>query len=84
MEYKIVLIKVDIRTDNAPKVQKIFTDYGSYIKVRLGLHDNADSNSTASSGLIFLELFGKDEAGIEKMVAALNDIDGVSAKYLKI
>ena len=82
-EYKIILVKVEKRTDSAPEVQKILTDYGCNIKVRLGLHDTVDSNSCSSSGLIFLEVSG-DEAGIATMADRLNKLNGVSAKYLKI
>ena len=82
MEYKIILIKVEKRTNSASEVQKILTNHGSNIRVRLGFHDTVDNNSS-SSGLIFLEVFG-DEAIITKMIASLGAISGVSAKYLKI
>ncbi|MCL2480324.1 MAG: hypothetical protein FWF38_01290 [Spirochaetaceae bacterium] len=83
MEYKIVLIKVEKRTSSASEVQKILTDYGSNIRVRLGLHDCVDNNNCSSCGLIFLEICG-DEAVIGKMIDALNVLKGISVKYLKI
>ena len=82
MEYKIILIKVEKRTNSAAEVQKILTNYGSNIRVRLGFHDTVDS-SNSSSGLIFLEVFG-DEAIITKMFDSLGALNGVVAKYLKI
>lgn len=83
MEYKIVLIKVEKRTDSAAEVQKILTDYGCNIKIRVGLHDTVDNNSCSPSGLIFLEVYG-NEADINKMITRLSALAGVSAKYLKI
>ena len=49
--FKIMLIKVGGREENAPKVQEILTDYGTIIETRLGLHQN-DGNE--SKGLIIL------------------------------
>ena len=82
MEYRIVLIKVEKRTDAAADVQKILTDYGCSISVRLGLHDEP-AGSCSPSGLIFLQVSGGQEP-VEKMVEELNELDNVTAKYLTI
>ena len=82
MEYKMVLVKVDQRTDSADVVQKILTDFGCSIKVRLGLHD-VPCNSCSPSGLIFLQVSGDDDP-IKEMVSELNNIDSVVAKYITI
>ena len=39
MENYIVLIKVGDRDQSAIEVQRVLTQYGKAIKVRLGLHD---------------------------------------------
>ena len=82
MEYRIVVIKVEKRSDAATEVQKILTDFGCSIKVRLGLHD-APGDSCSPSGLIFLQVTGDDEP-VKKMIGDLNDLDNVTAKYLTI
>ncbi len=82
MEYKIVLVKVEQRTDSAEEVQAILTDFGCSIKIRLGLHD-VPCNACSPSGLIFLQVSGDDEP-VKEMIAKLNDLDNVTAKYLTI
>lgn len=82
MEYKIIIIKVDKREDAAADVQKILTEYGCSIKVRLGLHD-IPGNTCSPSGLIFLEVVDEEKT-IRTMAEKLNRIDNVSAKYLTI
>ncbi len=82
MEYKIVLVKVEQRTDSAEEVQAILTDFGCSIKIRLGLHD-VPCNACSPSGLIFLQVSGDDEP-VKEMTAKLNDLDNVTAKYLTI
>ena len=82
MEYKLVLVKVDQRTDSAEMVQKILTDFGCSIKVRLGLHD-VPCNSCSPTGLIFLQVSG-DEEPVKEMITELNNVDNVTAKYITI
>ena len=82
MEYKLVLIKVEQRTDSADIVQKILTDFGCSIKIRLGLHD-IPCNSCSPSGLIFLQVSGDDEP-VKEMISELNNLDSVTAKYIVI
>lgn len=82
MEYKLVLVKVDQRTDSAEMVQKILTDFGCSIKVRLGLHD-VPCNTCSPTGLIFLQVSGDDEP-VKEMMTELNSVDNVTAKYITI
>jgi hypothetical protein len=82
MEYKIVLVKVEQRTDSAEMVQGILTDFGCSIKVRLGLHD-VPCNTCSPAGLLFLQVSGDSEP-IKEMVDELNAVDSVTAKYLEI
>lgn len=72
MENHIVVIKVGNREDSAVEVQKILTEYGRQIKVRLGLHD---FESASSKGLILLQVLSR-EAGdeIQKKLANVSDI----------
>ncbi|HPL89634.1 MAG TPA: hypothetical protein PLX04_05250 [Caldisericia bacterium] len=68
-------IQVTNRAKNAGQVQKILTDYGCNIRTRIGLHE-VDDKVCSPSGLILLELYGK-EHDILKMEETLKAIDGV-------
>jgi hypothetical protein len=78
---RIILgIQITNRLTKAPEVQKLFTQYGCNIKTRLGLHDvNADSCSP--SGLVLLEMFGKEEE-ILAMEKALKAIEGIQVQKM--
>jgi len=82
MNCKLVAIKIENRQVTAVRVQNILTDNGCLIKVRLGLHD-IRSKTCTTSGLILLEVQA-DNSQLDKMLAALNDIEGVTAKGLII
>jgi hypothetical protein len=73
---KVILgILIPNRTQNAPQVQKILTQYGCNIKTRLGLHE-VNEETCSTSGLIILELFGEDApcVELEKQLRALKGI----------
>ncbi len=57
MAKTIMLILVGKRRETAVTVQKLLTDYGCYIKTRLGLHE-ASETVCADDGLVILELVG--------------------------
>lgn len=69
------------RMSDAPRVQQLFTDYGCYIKTRLGLH-SVNDNFCDSKGLILLEMFG-DEAKCHELGAELKQIEGVEVKEME-
>ncbi len=78
---KIILgIQVTNRLTKAPEVQKLFTQYGCNIKTRLGLHD-VNETSCSPTGLVLLEMFGKEEdiLGMEK---ALKAIEGIKVQKM--
>ena len=82
MNYKLIAIKIENRLTSAVKVQSILTDNGCFIKIRLGLHD-IRSKTCTNSGLILLEV-QTSNSQLDNMLAALNDIEGVTAKGLII
>lgn len=53
MDNIIVLIKIGDRDQSAIEVQRVLTEYGKAIKVRLGLHDYDEASS---KGLIVLQV----------------------------
>jgi hypothetical protein len=48
------------RMESAVKLQKVLTEYGCYIKTRLGLHEIVDA-SCSGVGMVILELVGDKE-----------------------
>ena len=82
MEYHLVAVKIEKRENDATEVQKLLTNFGCNIKVRLGLHD-VPANVCSPSGLIILEVVAEDKE-INQFVDQLNNIESVTAKYLKI
>jgi len=70
------------RTGNAVKFQEALTKNGCSIKARLGLHEISET-ACANDGLIILQPCGKKEE-IEKLVADLNKLDGVTAKLIDL
>jgi hypothetical protein len=76
----IMGIHIQDRVKQAQEVQKLLTDYGCYIKTRLGLHE-ADGDGCAANGLILLELVG-DQSKSEELATKLNAFDGVDAQKM--
>ncbi|MFW6387020.1 MAG: hypothetical protein ACOCZM_03500 [Bacillota bacterium] len=76
----IMAILLDKRTDIAPDVQEVLTDYGCIINSRLGLHS---VNECADEGLIILHLCGEEEQ-ISELEAKLNGFERVAVNRMKI
>ena len=64
------------REAHAPKVQEVFTKYGSHIKTRLGLHDDV----CPLNGLILLEMSDEPEAW--KIIEEIEKIEGVDCQSM--
>lgn len=77
----IMVISLNHRSNKAPEVQELLTNYGCAIKMRLGLHEAGDVCS--ENGLILLQLVD-DKESVEKLENSLNDMDGVVAKTINI
>jgi hypothetical protein len=75
-------VLLDNRKNNAASVQKILTDWGCFIKVRLGLHDGV-LNTCSESGLLVLELVGDTEKH-EELKKELNSLKGVKAEIMRL
>jgi len=82
MEFKIVGIKLENRSETAIQVQNTLTEYGCYIKVRLGLH-NLNDQVCSQDGLILLELVAENNI-INDFLEKLNSIEGTTAKKMFI
>lgn len=82
MNREVLLLLIDHRRQTAPAIQKILTDYGCYIKTRLGLHDSV-LGQCSETGLIFLELAGEKEKHTD-LLNTVNGIDGVDGKLVNL
>lgn len=82
MKRDVLLILINRRHDKAPTVQKILTEWGCYIKTRLGLHEDVLDNCS-ESGLLFLELVG-DREKHDELARKLDLLDGVNAKMVNL
>jgi hypothetical protein len=80
MKKNILGIQITNRLTKAVEVQKLFSQYGCNIKTRLGLHD-VDENTCSPSGLVLLEMFGKEE-DIFQMEKALKTIEGINVQKM--
>jgi hypothetical protein len=61
MSKVIMGIQILRRSKVAPSVQSLLTEYGCYIRTRLGLHEAA-SDDCSNKGLILLELIDEPAA----------------------
>jgi len=82
MKKTVMLVLVSLRSKQAPRVQRILTDWGCLIKTRLGLHEGTLKDCT-ESGLLFLELVGTS-AQHKELARKLNLLSGVQAKLIKL
>ncbi len=82
MEYQIVAVKIGNRENTAVQVQKILTQYGCLIKVRLGLHDQP-ADACSPLGLLLLQVSGAKEE-ISAMVSALTGVQDAAVKSFSL
>jgi hypothetical protein len=73
-------IHITQRMKKAVEVQKVFSEYGCYIKTRIGLHDVMET-SCSPRGVVLLEMFG-DEKNFKALETKLNAIEGVEVKKM--
>ncbi|MBN2280530.1 MAG: hypothetical protein JXQ65_08120 [Candidatus Marinimicrobia bacterium] len=82
MTKDFLLVVVNKRKDEAITVQKILTEWGCYIKTRLGLHEDCLDNCS-EIGTIILEVVG-DTTKHEELSRKLNLLKGVTAQLVKL
>ncbi len=74
----VMSIRLDHRTQSAPKMQQILTENGDMIVGRFGVHDPGEVNN----GLITLNLRG-DMGKIENMIGQLKGLDGIKVNHMQ-
>jgi uncharacterized protein with ACT and thioredoxin-like domain len=82
MDYQIVAVKVGNREGVAQDMQRILTEHGCSIKVRLGLHD-MPPDACSPQGLVLMEVAGV-ESDIRAMVKKLDSLPDTKAKHIVI
>jgi hypothetical protein len=81
MTKRIILgIQVTNRVEKIPDVQKILTEYGCNIKMRLGLHEVSKSVCSAL-GLLLLDTYG-NEVKVLEMEKKLKKVKGLVVKKM--
>lgn len=79
----IVGIEVEKRRDIAVALQNVLTDYGCFIKTRIGLHDASDDRTVcAESGIVLLELIKDADDECKNMLNELGMVEGITAKTM--
>jgi hypothetical protein len=76
----IVGIHITDRLQNVPAFQTLLSEYGCYIKTRLGLHDVSDSYCSPN-GIVLIELVGEDVKR-DEFIASLKKIKGIDVQVM--
>ncbi len=79
MECNIMVVKIEARREDSPKVQEVLSRFGCSIKVRLGLHETHEVCS--DEGILILQLCGETKEMFE-LEHALNSMERVAAKMV--
>ena len=77
-DHLILAVHVTDRLQHASTLQSIFSEYGSFIRTRLGLHDVSETYCSPN-GIVILELLS-DVAKMVELRDSINALEGVEAK----
>lgn len=84
MSKVIMGIELGKRLETAADVQEVLTEYGCYIKTRIGLHSASDEGAGCSEkGLILLEMTNGCEKQTEELKRELSEIEEVGVKTME-
>lgn len=81
--YLFMMVRITDRDHTAVQVQKVLTECGCYVRMRLGLHDEGSGSVCMPSGVLILQLCSEKEQA-EELEGKLNAIEGVSAKLVDL
>jgi len=73
-------VHITERLRHVPDVQHLLSEYGCFIKPRLGLHE-VDEKFCSPNGLLILEMAG-DERKCQELFDKLNAVEGVEVKKI--
>ncbi len=81
MDKHIVLgVHITDRVKHVPAIQQALTEYGCYIKTRLGLHE-ADKAKCSPNGLLLLEMVD-DDAKVGELEKKLKAVEGIEVQKM--
>lgn len=81
-QHLILGVHVTDRLQNVPQVQALLSEYGCYIKTRLGLHEpGSDGRCCSKNGLLLLEMTGDPDQGLA-LAAKLGEIAGIEVQKM--
>ena len=82
---KIILgLDIEKRMNIAKEVQEVLSEYGCFIKTRIGLHEVSDDRRFCSeNGLVILELIRDSGSEGAKLEERLSAIDGVQVNKME-
>lgn len=76
----ILGVRLENRMENATAFQKVLSDFGCFIKSRVGFHD-VDNGTCATSGVIILEIIGNDNDK-QDFESALKEVNGANVQKM--
>ena len=79
-KHYIVGVHITDRVKHVIDVQKILTEFGCFIKTRLGIHETSD-NFCSPNGLLIVELLG-DNGKFENFTQKLSSVAGVDVQHM--
>ncbi len=79
-DHHIVAVHVTDRLSKAQAVQALLTEFGNYIKTRLGLHE-FEPDSSGPNGILILEMIG-GAVPCRTLMERLNAIAGIDAQLI--
>lgn len=80
---KIIMgIQLEHRIEAVKDVQALLSEYGCYIRTRLGVHEAAE-DSCSEKGLILLEFVTGKQAMADELERKLNQISHVQVKKME-
>ena len=81
MEKHIIYgVHITDRTRHAAEVQQLLSEYGCYIKTRLGLHETS-TNACSPNGLVLLEMLDKSPES-KALFDKLSTVEGVDVQQM--
>lgn len=80
----IMGIQILHRNDEAVQVQKLLSEYGCFIKTRLGLHNAADDRTFCSNaGLVIIEFISDAEVEVKELIEKLKKLGSISVRTME-
>lgn len=84
MKKVIMGIMLQNRFEEVKQVQNLLSEYGCFIKTRLGLHQQAEAeNLCTEKGLIIIEFVQKCDPQYKELKEKLQAVEGVEVRLME-